>query len=1137
MPKILVVENDPKSVKELSQNLGRFLEIDDGWTVMEVSSGKDALQTLYSKSIQLVISPTNTDDMPHGNLFSEMSRDEALSDIPVIALSKNKEEEQDALGKGAVDFFTTPISDYSAIAAKAQTHAMRSMQTINLKRAAEMVALLKDMDNIQSVMLESLVDFCHQIQASMSVVMTLSPEKSWNLYLSHNVPSNVIPFIEKFKESPPETLKLVARLQKGICIKEAQDDVITSDSMDPVITRLGAKSLLVLPLVSGETVIGALVFFFTTERFFDSNTIDAMTKTIPGIVYALKSAKKIENIRESLIGIWRKGAESLRQLSVFPTENCEGCTEPCATCSFLTHEGFMNIEGVVVFIKKLMDSVIELSSNVDNYNRRLEKQVKRRTCQLIAEIEERKKVEQELKKAGAELEKRVEERTAELVTANEIMELDLIEIKRAEAALRKSEGKYRTLIDTIPHGVREQDTDGTITFVNTAYCDMLGLTENEILGKSIDKFINSHDERESVRKYLQRVLRDESLPSTYAVQSVTQSGSVIYTQVDWDYRRNEEGKVTGFISVITDITERKLAEEAVREANSILEARVTARTHELSQANELLKSQITERERIEEELRKTQEELEDRVEERTVGLIRVNGKMASEIEEKIKAEKALTEAHRETERLLAAISSIFIGVDKDGIITRWNEAASRTFGIESQDIVGQRFEDSGIKWNWDEFNTKFPKHQPDRKEFSLENMQYEKPDGETGFLGLTLSHVAGDTATKNRSAGFILLGSDITERKLYQDQLRLADTVYRNTIEGIIITDAGGTIHSVNPAFTSITGYTADEANGKKAIDILNSDKSPKEFYKNIWISLEENGYWDGEVWNRRKNGEAYPQMLSIVGIKDDDGKNRQFLTVMRDITEIKKAEEELNKQGERLLQSEKLAAIGELASGVAHELNQPLNHINLTCQLLIKMLGADMLQKDSIFDEIMIIVDNVQRAVEVISAMRDFARKETSKMVEIDVCKAIETSIKMFGAQLKTHNITLNVESPATPVMALGSLNKLSQVIVNMITNARDALNTVKDDRRKFIDISVLQENGKTYVRVKDNGGGIPAKGLKDIFTPFYTTKEAGAGTGLGLSISYRIITGFGGSIEVESTKEDEGTTMLITLNSSNGN
>ncbi|VAX15494.1 hypothetical protein MNBD_NITROSPINAE01-760, partial [hydrothermal vent metagenome] len=162
MPKILVVENDPKSVKELSQNLGRFLEIDDGWTVMEVSSGKDALQTLYSKSIQLVISPTNTDDMPHGNLFSEMSRDEALSDIPVIALSKNKEEEQDALGKGAVDFFTTPISDYSAIAAKAQTHAMRSMQTINLKRAAEMVALLKDMDNIQSVMLESLVDFCHQ---------------------------------------------------------------------------------------------------------------------------------------------------------------------------------------------------------------------------------------------------------------------------------------------------------------------------------------------------------------------------------------------------------------------------------------------------------------------------------------------------------------------------------------------------------------------------------------------------------------------------------------------------------------------------------------------------------------------------------------------------------------------------------------------------------------------------------------------------------------------------------------------------------------------------------------------------------------------------------------------------------------
>lgn len=1138
MPKILVAGDDLSSSTEISQNLCKLLDSDEGWVVIETANESDTLQTLRSESIQLVLNSMDGKTEPHIDMLSLLATDEELKDIPTIAFSRNSSNEQEALRKGAVDFFTMPIGDYKAIAIKVQTHAMRNMQTINLKRASEMVALLKDIDNIQNVMSESLVDFSHQMRAFSAAILTYPKQapKGWEVYLSHNIPSNITPFIERFKSTQPETLKRILQSHIGFCISDAQNDAITSDSMDPVITRLNAKSLLVLPLIADKTVIGALVFFFNTKRFFDSTAIESMTKTIPGIVYAIKSAEKIKNIRKSLIGIWQKGAEGLRQLQVFPTDKCKGCEEPCINCSFLSHEGFASIEGVVVFIKCLMDRVIELSSNVDNYNKRLENQVKKRTHQLLLEIDERKKVEQEIKKTGEELEKRVADRTAELVTANEVMTLDLYERKKAEEALRKSEQKYLTLINTIPHGVREQDIDGIITFANAAYCDMVRLPAEMVLGKNILDFIELTDERESIRRYFMRALQEEMLPSTYTTQNISERDTSVYTQVDWDYKRNEEGEITGFISVITEITERKLAEEMAKEAHNRLEVRVKERTQELSEANESLKKQIAERERIEEKLRTAQEELEYRVEERTVELIRANHKMASEISEKIKAEQAVTEAHKETEGLLSAISSIFIGVDENGIITRWNEAATQTFGMNANDLVGKKFKDAKIKWNWDEFNARFPQDRPEQKVFRLENMEYQKQNNETGFLGLTLSRVIPETGGKNGIHGFILLGADRTERKRYQDRLRMADTVYRNTIEGIVITDTDGVIQSVNPAFTSITGHTQKEAIGNNIHDILKSDRHPSEFYKELWTSLDKNGFWNGEIWNRHKNSVVYPQMLSIVAIKDDDGAVRQFLTVMRDITEIKAAEEELSKRSELLMQSEKLAAIGELASGVAHELNQPLNHINITCQLLVKMLDNNRYQKDSFFDEIMIIVDNVQRAVEIITSMRDFARKDSCEIASIDVCKAIGTAIKMFGTQLKTHDISLNVTPPNKPVMIQGSVNKLGQVIVNMITNARDALRTVQDDRKKLIDIRVSEENEKVRIRVTDNGAGMSQDALKDIFTPFYTTKETGAGTGLGLSISYQIISSFGGNIEVESSKKGKGTTMLITLNASNG-
>lgn len=134
---------------------------------------------------------------------------------------------------------------------------------------------------------------------------------------------------------------------------------------------------------------------------------------------------------------------------------------------------------------------------------------------------------------------------------------------------------------------------------------------------------------------------------------------------------------------------------------------------------------------------------------------------------------------------------------------------------------------------------------------------------------------------------------DITESINIETELKLADIVFKNTLEGIAITNAEGTILSVNPAFTTITGYSANEAIGKNP-RILKSDHHNDEFYKNMWADLLEKGYWHGEIWNRRKSGEAYYEWLTIVAIKDADSKPCNYVSVFRDITEIRQKDEHI---------------------------------------------------------------------------------------------------------------------------------------------------------------------------------------------------------------------------------------------------
>ena len=226
------------------------------------------------------------------------------------------------------------------------------------------------------------------------------------------------------------------------------------------------------------------------------------------------------------------------------------------------------------------------------------------------------------------------------------------------------------------------------------------------------------------------------------------------------------------------------------------------------------------------------------------------------------------------------------------------------------------------------------------------------------------------------------------------------------------------------------------------------------------------------------------------------------------------------------LMQAGKLAAIGQLAAGVAHEINNPLTAINANAQML-KML---MPVEDDNYEAVDLIGRAGERAAKVVRGLLDFARQEQYSFAPGSLNASIEETLELVNYQMHSANITVDVDMAEGLPPIVASWEHLKSVWLNLILNARDAVNHLPDSRRIEISTRLLRENDVVQVLFYDNGKGMSSAETAHIFEPFYTTKGPGQGTGLGLATSHRIIEQHGGEISVVS-KPDEGTTFLILL------
>ena len=261
------------------------------------------------------------------------------------------------------------------------------------------------------------------------------------------------------------------------------------------------------------------------------------------------------------------------------------------------------------------------------------------------------------------------------------------------------------------------------------------------------------------------------------------------------------------------------------------------------------------------------------------------------------------------------------------------------------------------------------------------------------------------------------------------------------------------------------------------------------------------------------------------------ENSRKAMIHIMSDLkettAEVQRREQELREKQEQLVQAGKLATLGELTTGVAHELNNPLNNIGLFIGNAIDLIELGMADPQSILQELHNAMQQVRKATEIISHLRTFGRAASVSYEPVAINEVIQRATSLIREQLRLRQIEVEVHFPPENVIVTGNAIQLEQVFLNLLTNARDAMINAT---RKIITIVCTSKTDGVEIGFGDTGPGIPAGFEQRVFDPFFTTKEVGAGTGLGLSITYGIIKEHQGTITVEN-RTDAGAFFLIQL------
>ena len=484
------------------------------------------------------------------------------------------------------------------------------------------------------------------------------------------------------------------------------------------------------------------------------------------------------------------------------------------------------------------------------------------------------------------------------------------------------------------------------------------------------------------------------------------------------------------------------------------------------------------------------------------------------------AERQLQETNQTLQALIASSPVAIIPTDCDRNVTLWNPGAEQLYGWTSEEVVGRPY----------------PMIPEARREDVRNNLnrilhglvisgsevQHLRKDGSIVEVSVCAGPLRDATG---EITGVMAVVTDITQRKQGEAKMLRLTTAVEQSAESVIICDAAGIIQYVNPAFTTITGYTREDVIGQSS-RLLRSDKHSSDFYQQLLATIRKGDTWRGEIINRRKDGRRIVAELVITPVRGENGEIIEFIGIHNDVTERRALERQL-------VQAQKQEAIGQLAGGIAHDFNNVLGAI-----LGMAELGMTEVSEGSkILERLEKIRHHAGRAAALTRQLATFARRQVIELRDINLNDPVKEVISLLGETLGT-DIELHTALGSDLSVTRADPGQVEQIILNLCLNARDAMphggrlsietdSVCLDEQYCRLHASA---RAVPYVRltVTDTGTGMDPQTVEHIFEPFFTTKDPGLGTGLGLATAYSIVKQHDGFIQVYS-EPGEGTIFRI--------
>ena len=452
--------------------------------------------------------------------------------------------------------------------------------------------------------------------------------------------------------------------------------------------------------------------------------------------------------------------------------------------------------------------------------------------------------------------------------------------------------------------------------------------------------------------------------------------------------------------------------------------------------------------------------------------------------------------------IVSALPDAVVVTGLDRRVLAVNQAAADLLGSQVTDLVGQLTADHVAS-----VERPHVAEQEDRV-FAGEVQRYEtkvlnQATGEERDVAVS----SGPFRVDDELIGTVATLRDITDPKRAHDTLSRSEARYRNLVESasdaIVTLDANGRFTTVNHAAEIISGYRREELVGQWFAPMLSDDELPKALAHFQKALAGETGLFETQFY--RKDGEGRTISVTYSTPQRDE----EVLCLIRDVTDQKMLQEQL-------IQSEKMSAIGQLVSGVAHELNNPLAGISAFAQLLLaeKRFPPDQrTAAETIYSE-------ARRASRIVQNLLTFARQHKAEKGPAAINQVLDDTLELRGYELRVRGIDVRREYDEALPDTMGDAHQLQQVFLNLITNAEQAMERA-EGRHHRLTVRTRRSGDAIRIEIEDTGSGVPANLLERIFNPFFTTKPTGHGTGLGLSISLGIVREHEGRIWAENAAQ----------------